>query len=196
MEKSSNLLLKLSRSLFADTAEQEKFIEAVIHPQAFNPAILWLQPKPTENPFTVEIPLSWQPEFVDRLALESKPGKHSLHQAGHYYCLDFSSIFAASTLLTIQQPIKLILDMCAAPGGKSVFSWKTLNPELLFCNEVIGKRMGMLSSNLRPCQINPSAAANVDSKILAEKMPQTANLVIVDAPPTGQSLLAKGDKAP
>ncbi|CAA9409178.1 FIG00871397: hypothetical protein [uncultured Microcoleus sp.] len=196
MEKPSNLLLKLSRSLFADTAEQEKFIQAVINPQAFNPAILWLQPRPTENPFTVEIPVSWQPEFVDRLALESKPGKHSLHQAGHYYCLDFSSIFAASTLLTIPQPIKLILDMCAAPGGKSVFSWKTLNPELLLCNEVIGKRMGMLISNLRRCQIQPSAAANVDSKILAEKIPQTANLVIVDAPCTGQSLLAKGDKAP
>ena len=39
--------------------------------------------------------------------------------------------------------------MCAAPGGKSVFAWKTLNPEFLFCNEVIGKRMGMLISNLR-----------------------------------------------
>lgn len=196
MEKSSNLLLKLSRSLFADTADQEKFIQAVINPQAFNPAILWLQPKPTENPFNVEIPVSWQPDFVDRLALESQPGKHSLHQAGNYYCLDFSSIFAASTLLTIPQPIKLILDMCAAPGGKSIFSWKTLNPELLLCNEVIGKRMGMLISNLRRCQIQPSAAANVDSKILAEKIPQTANLVIVDAPCTGQSLLAKGDKAP
>ena len=196
MENPSSLLLKLSRSLFADTAEQAKFIQAVINPQAFNPAILWLQPKPTENPFPVEIPVSWQPEFVDRLALESKPGKHSLHQAGHYYCLDFSSIFAASTLLTIPQPIKLILDMCAAPGGKSVFSWKALNPELLLCNEAIGKRMGMLISNLRRCQIQPSAAANVDSKILAEKIPQTANLVIVDAPCTGQSLLAKGDKAP
>ncbi|MEG4810803.1 RsmB/NOP family class I SAM-dependent RNA methyltransferase [Microcoleus sp. F8-D3] len=196
MESPSNLLLKLSRSLFADTAEQEKFIHAVTNPQPFNPAILWLQPKPTENPFILESPVSWQPEFVDRLALESKPGKHSLHQAGHYYCLDFSSIFAASTLLTIPQPIKLILDMCAAPGGKSMFAWKTLNPELLLCNEVIGKRMGMLISNLRRCQIQPSAAANVDSKILAEKIPQTANLVIVDAPCTGQSLLAKGDKAP
>jgi 16S rRNA C967 or C1407 C5-methylase (RsmB/RsmF family) len=196
MEKPSNLLLKLSRSLFADTAEQEKFIHAVTNPQPFNPAILWLQPKPTENPFIIENPVSWQPEFVDRLALESKPGKHSLHEAGHYYCLDFSSIFAASTLLTIPQPIKLILDMCAAPGGKSVFAWKTLKPELLLCNEVIGKRMGMLISNLRRCQIQPSAAANVDSKILAENIPQTANLVIVDAPCTGQSLLAKGDKAP
>ncbi|MEG4028918.1 MULTISPECIES: hypothetical protein [unclassified Microcoleus] len=54
-------MFKLSRSLFADTAEQEKFIQPVTNPQAFNPVILWLQPKPTENPFTVEIPVSWQP---------------------------------------------------------------------------------------------------------------------------------------
>jgi 16S rRNA C967 or C1407 C5-methylase (RsmB/RsmF family) len=82
------------------------------------------------------------------------------------------------------------------PRGKSVFSWKTLNPELLLCSEVIGKRMGIIISNLRCCHIQPSAAANVDSKILAEKIPQTANLVIVDAPCTGKSLLAKGNKAP
>lgn len=196
MEKPSNLLLKLSRSLFADSAEQEKFIHAVTNPQPFNPAILWLQPKPTENPFNLEQVALWQPEFVDRLALNTKPGKHSLHQAGHYYCLDFSSIFAASSLLTITQPLELILDMCAAPGGKSIFAWKTLNPELLLCNEVIGKRIGMLLSNLKRCQISRWATMNLDSKILAEKLPETANLVIVDAPCTGQSLLAKGDKAP
>lgn len=89
-----------------------------------------------------------------------------------------------------------ILDMCAAPGGKSIFAWKTLNPKLLLCNEVIGKRLGMLTSNLKRCQIARSAAINLDSKILAEKIPATANLVIADAPCSGQSLLAKGDKAP
>ncbi|MEG4075203.1 hypothetical protein QUA30_21100 [Microcoleus sp. Pol14C2] len=131
-----------------------------------------------------------------RLALELQSVKHSLHQAGHYYCLDFSSIFSASTLLTISQSIKLILDMCTAPEGKSIFAWKTLKPELLLCNEVIGKRIGMPISNLKPCQIKPSVATNVDSKILTEKIPPTAILVIVEAPYTGQSLLAKGDKAP
>ncbi|MCU0545014.1 MAG: RsmB/NOP family class I SAM-dependent RNA methyltransferase [Oscillatoriaceae cyanobacterium Prado104] len=196
MEKPSNLLLKLSRSLFADSAEQEKFVASVTNPQPFNPAILWLKPRPLEHPFNIEIPLEWQPEFVDRLSRESQPGKHSLHQAGNYYCLDFSSVFAASTLLTISQPINTILDMCAAPGGKSIFAWKTLNPKLLLCNEVIGKRLGMLTSNLKRCQIEPSAAINLDSKILAEKIPATANLVIADAPCSGQSLLAKGDKAP
>ena len=196
MEKPSNLLLKLTRNLFTDTTEQEKFIQAIVNPQPFNPCILWLQPKPTIHPFTIEPPTSWQPEFVDRLAINTKPGKHQLHERGHYYCLDFSSIFAASTLLTISQPVQLILDMCAAPGGKSIFAWKTLHPELLISNEVIGKRIGMLISNLKRCQISQSLVTSADSEKLAEIIPQTANLVIVDAPCTGQSLLAKGEKAP
>lgn len=196
MEKPSKLLVKLSRTLFSDSEEQEKFIHAIVNPQPFNPALIWLQPKPTNYPFEREQRTLWQPEFVDRLALKTKPGKHSLHQEGHYYCLDFSSIFAASSLLTIKEPINFILDTCAAPGGKSIFAWKTLNPELLLCNEVIGKRLGMLLSNLKRCQIRRSATINLDSKILAEKLPETANLVIVDAPCTGQSLLAKGEKAP
>ncbi|HLO49320.1 MAG TPA: RsmB/NOP family class I SAM-dependent RNA methyltransferase [Kamptonema sp.] len=196
MEKPSNLLLKLSRSLFPETTEQEKFIQAIANPQPFNPCILWLNQKPTNHPFTVENPAPWQPEFVDRLAIDTKPGKHPLHDNGHYYCLDFSSTFAASTLLTLSSPIQLILDMCAAPGGKSTFAWKTLNPELLLCNEVIGKRIGMLLSNLKRCQITPSVVMSRDSQILAETIPATANIVIVDAPCTGQSLIAKGEKAP
>ncbi|MEG4200040.1 hypothetical protein QUA45_17455 [Microcoleus sp. Pol12A5] len=53
--------------------------------------------------------------------------------------------------------------MCTAPEGKSIFAWKTLKPELLLRNEVIGKRIGMPISNLKPCQIKPSLATNVDS---------------------------------
>ncbi len=86
--------------------------------------------------------------------------------------------------------------MRAAPGGKSIFAWLALQPQLLVSNEVIGKRTGMLISNLKHCQITPAMVSSKDAKILAEIIPQTANLVIVDAPCTGQSLLAKGGKAP
>lgn len=196
MEKPSNLLLKLSRSLFTEPGEQDRFIQAILQAQSFTPCILWLQEKPTPHPFAVEPPLAWQPDFVDRLSLQERPGKHPLHEQGYFYCLDFSSIFAASTLLTMTQPVPFLLDMCAAPGGKGIFAWKTLRPELLVCNEAIGKRLGMLISNLKRCQILPSLAINRDSQVLAEIIPETAHLVVVDAPCTGQSLLAKGEKAP
>ncbi|MFN6464099.1 MAG: RsmB/NOP family class I SAM-dependent RNA methyltransferase [Nostoc sp. DedVER02] len=196
MEKPSNLLLKVSRRLFANLDEQEKFIEALINPQPFSPSILWCQQKPEISPLAIETPTYWQPQFIDRLSLGEKPGQHPLHQQGYFYCLDFSSVFAATTLLAIPESVPLVFDMCAAPGGKSIFAWKALQPDLLISNEVIGKRLGMLISNLKRCQISPSVVVNRDSSIFAEMFPCSSNLVIVDAPCTGQSLLAKGEKAP
>ncbi|MBW4613664.1 MAG: RsmB/NOP family class I SAM-dependent RNA methyltransferase [Desmonostoc vinosum HA7617-LM4] len=196
MEKPSNLLLKLSRRLFTNSEEQEIFIQALIHPQPFQPCILWCKQKPDISPFLVEIPTSWQPPFIDRLQFGEKPGQHPLHEQGYFYCLDFSSVFAAATLLTIPHQISLAFDMCAAPGGKSVFAWKALQPDLLISNEVIGKRLGMLISNLKRCHIAPSVVVNRDSSVFGELISFSSNLVIVDAPCTGQSLLAKGEKAP
>jgi len=195
MEKPSNLLLKLSRRLFDDPSKQESFTEALIHPQPFHPCILWCQQKPESLPFMVESPLSWQPSFVDRLSLGEKPGQHPWHDAGYFYCLDFSSVFAASVLLTIPSSSNLVLDMCAAPGGKSVFAWRALQPKLLISNEVIGKRLGMLISNLKRCQVAPNVVISQDSSILATTLLNTSQVVLVDAPCSGQSLLAKGGKA-
>lgn len=196
MEKISNLLVKLSRRLYVNSEQQEQFIRALTQPQSFNNTILWCQPKPDDFLLNVAKPIDWQPNFVDRLELNEKPGQHPLHEKGYFYCLDFSSVFAASILLTIPQPVNLIFDMCAAPGGKSIFAWKVLQPKLLIANEVIGKRLGMLISNFKRCQIQPVVVLNRDSSIFAEAMAKSSDLVIVDAPCSGQSLLAKGEKAP
>ncbi|HIK03390.1 MAG TPA: RsmB/NOP family class I SAM-dependent RNA methyltransferase [Trichormus sp. M33_DOE_039] len=196
MEKPSNLLLKVARRLFENLDNQEKFIEALIAPQSFHPCILWCQNQPDNLPFSVESSLNWQPQFITRLQLGEKPGQHPLHHQGYFYCLDFSSVFAASVLLAIPQRVQLIFDMCAAPGGKSIFAYQALQPNLIICNEVIGKRLGMLISNLKRCHISPSVVVNRDSSIFAESIPSTCDLVLVDAPCTGQSLLAKGEKAP
>lgn len=196
MEKASNLLLKFSQKLFSDSEMKECFVDALIHPQTFHPCILWIDSKPVVSPFTIEHPLNWQPSFVDRLSLSEKPGQHPLHDQGHFYCLDFSSVFAVSTLLTIPKPVHCIVDVCASPGGKSIFAWVALQPSQLISNEVIGKRMGALISNLKRCRIQGAIALSRDSSILATEIPRTADVVLVDAPCTGQSLLAKGGKAP
>ncbi|MBD2775341.1 RsmB/NOP family class I SAM-dependent RNA methyltransferase [Iningainema tapete] len=192
--KPSNLLLKLSRRLFEIPDEQERFVETLTNPQPYHPCILWCQPKP-ESPFAAKIITPWQPEFIDCLPIKEKPGQNPLHEKGYFYCLDFSSVFAASTLLTIPH-VKLVFDMCAAPGGKSVFAWKALQPELIISNEVIGKRLGMLISNVKRCHISPATIVSRDSRIWAETIPYSCDLVIVDAPCSGQSLLAKGEVAP
>lgn len=196
MADPSRLMLKLSQRLFEVDRDREAFVEGLIHPKPLNPCILWCQPQPDATPFAVEPPLDWQPGFVERLAIGQQPGKHSLHDAGAFYCLDFSSVFAASPLLSLPTPIDTVMDMCASPGGKSIFAWRALQPKQLISNEVIGKRSAALISNFKRCQIKPAHIIRLDSKVLAETIPQTAQLVLVDAPCTGQSLIAKGGKAP
>jgi 16S rRNA C967 or C1407 C5-methylase (RsmB/RsmF family) len=196
MEKISNLLIKLSRQLFENPEEQTTFINALTQAQTFYPSILWCVDKPNESPFSTIAPLPWQPKFVDRVALNTQPGKDPRHDRGEFYCLDFSSIFAASSLLAIKTPIEVIFDMCAAPGGKSVFAWRLFQPKHTIANEVIGKRLGMLISNFNRCQIYPSSIFHADPSIVAESFKSSSDLVLVDAPCSGQSLLAKGMKAP
>lgn len=192
----SKLLAKLSQKLWPDLQQQQAFEQALTHPQPFCPCILWTTQRPDATPFQLERPLSWQPRCVDRLEHTERPGRHTLHEQGAYYCLDFSSIFAASTLSIVDQRPRTIIDLCAAPGGKSILAWQLLQPHLLLCNEVIGKRVGLLISNLKRCQIQPVKILSTDTHNLADHFAQVADVVIVDAPCTGQSLLAKGESAP
>lgn len=195
MAPPSNLLVKLSRQLFPEGADQVAFMTALTTPQDFPTALVWTRPRPTKVPFVVQPPLPWQPAWVDRLASPQRPGQHPLHDQGHYYCLDSSSVFEASVLQAIPQPVDTVLDLCAAPGGKSLLARQGLRPKRLWCNEVIRKRGRILIANLKRCGATEALVFNLDAQIWAEHLPQTAAVVIVDAPCSGQSLLAKGTKA-
>ncbi|HSM80648.1 MAG TPA: hypothetical protein VLS96_03125 [Nodosilinea sp.] len=101
MGEPSNLLLKLSRRLWADAGEREAFVAALMHPQPFPTGLLWMQARPAVLPVAIAPPLPWQPAWVDRIAADQRPGHHPLHQAGAYYCLDMASVFAASVFSAI-----------------------------------------------------------------------------------------------
>jgi 16S rRNA C967 or C1407 C5-methylase (RsmB/RsmF family) len=205
----SKLLLKLSNKIFSDDREQEAFIQALMNPQPYPSCILWVdrlqegdvgtfgagRSRPNPLPFSIEPSLPWQPAFIDRLSMTEKPGTHPLHEAGAYYCLDFSSVFAASVIEALPERPKVVMDICAAPGGKSIFTWQTFHPDQLISNETIGKRVGMLIGNLKRCHVHPAIVLSTDPSQLSLRLPQTANLVLVDAPCSGQSLLAKGGQA-
>ncbi|WAL62573.1 RsmB/NOP family class I SAM-dependent RNA methyltransferase [Thermocoleostomius sinensis] len=192
MAPASKLLVKLSQKLFPVPSDRQQFIEALTQPQPFSPCILWCRSKPSDTPFSTEPPIAWQPDFIDRLQIGEKPGQHPLHQQGYFYCLDFSSVFAISTLLSLDVPVQSVIDVCASPGGKSIFAWVLLQPSYLISNEVIGKRLGALISNFKRCHVQPATVLNLDSSLLAEQLPRSTDVVLVDAPCTGQSLLAKG----
>jgi 16S rRNA C967 or C1407 C5-methylase (RsmB/RsmF family) len=130
------------------------------------------------------------------LAENLRPGQHPLHHQGYYYCLDFSSVFAVSLIQAISTPINVVIDLCAAPGGKSLCAWTMLQPQRLLCNEVIRKRVKILIANLKRCGAMNAIVLNQDPATLAEHLPHSAQLVLVDAPCSGQSLLAKGQDVP
>ncbi|MEA5450506.1 RsmB/NOP family class I SAM-dependent RNA methyltransferase [Leptolyngbya sp. CCNP1308] len=195
MGEPSNLLLKLSRRLFAEERDRDAFIEALVNPQPFPAAIVWMQPRPEVVPFAIALPLPWQPTWVDRLSADQRPGQHALHQAGAYYCLDMASVFSAAVFSAVATPAEAVLDLCAAPGGKSLLAWKALMPTHLWCNEVVRKRVRILIANLKRCGLTDSLVFNLDPQTFAEHLPHAASVVVVDAPCSGQSLLAKGDQA-
>jgi 16S rRNA C967 or C1407 C5-methylase (RsmB/RsmF family) len=151
MAEPSQQLIKLAQKLFQEERDRAAFVTALTHPPTFAPTLLWTQPKPAEWDWPIRPALPWQPPHVDRLAEDRRPGQHPLHEQGYFYCLDFSSVFAVAALQAIPEPVETVLDVCAAPGGKSLLAWTMLRPQRLLCNEVIRKRVKILIANLKRC---------------------------------------------
>jgi 16S rRNA C967 or C1407 C5-methylase (RsmB/RsmF family) len=192
MGEPSKQLQKVAHKLFADAGDRTAFIQALTQPLPFAPTLVWTRPQPTQLDWKTLPPLPWQPASVDRLVGDVQPGKSPLHDAGYFYCLDFSSVFAVSLIQALPDNLDTVIDLCAAPGGKSVCAWAIAHPRRLLCNEVIRKRVKILIANLKRCDLMDAVILNQDTSVLAENLPQCADLVLVDAPCSGQSLLAKG----
>ena len=191
------LVQKFAARLFEDAGERERFITALVEGVSASQALVWMDSNAAgRQTFERHEPLPWQPAFVDRLLPGQEPTRHQLHQDGAFYSLDFSSVFAGMSFLSkqIPSPVTAALDLCAAPGGKSSLAAAGLHPELLLCNEVIGKRHGALVSNLKRCRI-PALVSCADATVFAKELPDAFPLVIIDAPCSGQSLFARGELA-
>jgi len=197
----SKLLTTLAGRLFESCEEEQAaFIAALSAEQSFPACLLWCDPErdPAELDLPrAELPIPGLTDWILPLEPGSHPGKHPLHEAGAFYSLDPSSVFAASALLTLDPgQCRRVLDMCAAPGGKSVFASLALRPDLLLSNEVVSKRLGILRHNLGRCGIANAFTQRLDPAEFAERAPAAFDLVITDAPCSGQSLLAKGIENP
>ena len=196
--KVSNTLKRLARRLFSEESLQLAFVDSVVHPVAFPVAVVWLDESDRRSSGFQALPApAWLPPYVDLVEIEGRPGKHKLHEAGAFYCLDPSSVFMSQSLTAIKsRPVDVVLDACASPGGKSVLSWRALSPQRLFSNEVIGKRVPALISNVKRCKIQPVQVLSADTKVLADEAAGAADVVIVDAPCSGQSMIARGKDSP
>lgn len=186
---------KFADKLISSNEDREKFMSLLFR-DCEQASLICLHTDPSELPFPLYPPFPDQASFVARPMKKSDATKSELHQSGAYYCLDYSSILECTPLLSINIDSPVVLDLCAAPGGKSLFAWKTLKPRLLLSNEVSQGRVKMLISNLKRCGVKPTKILSQPAQKLVSRLEDCADVILVDAPCTGQSLIAKKQSAP
>lgn len=125
---------------------------------------------------------------------EDQPGKHPLHEAGVYYIQEPSAM-AVVPLLEVK-PGEHVLDLCAAPGGKSTQIAGYLRGEgLLVSNEIHPARAKILSENMERLGVRNACVTNENSTSLSQKFPEYFNRILVDAPCSGEGMFRKNDIA-
>lgn len=117
-------------------------------------------------------------------------GKNALHNAGAYYIQDASAMMVVN-LLDIKLNDK-VLDLCAAPGGKSSQVASYLNGTgLLVSNDVSGKRVKDLSENIERMGAKNVVVMNENIDKISDKFQGYFDKVILDAPCSGQGMFRK-----
>lgn len=196
LELSKNIL-KVAATIFQDTDEREAFVHSLRAGDHGISAVAWLSEKPKHLPFQEhERRPQWLPQWIDVASHDTRPGKLAEHDDGLFYVLDLSSTFALAPLELLPQPVGCLIDVCAAPGGKGIVGRRYCAPQAVIANEVIGKRTAPLISNYRRCAIDPAMITSCDPSLLGRLLEARGDLVIVDAPCSGQSLVLKDLAAP
>lgn len=119
-----------------------------------------------------------------------RPGRHPWHHAGVLYVQEPSA--AAPAALLEVCPGHKVLDMCAAPGGKSSQLAAALQGQgLLVANEYDAARAEILRQNLERMGVPNAVVLNEDTARLAAAFPAFFDRVLVDAPCSGEGMFRK-----
>lgn len=123
-----------------------------------------------------------------------RPGKHPYHEAGVYYIQEPSAMAVAE--LAAPRPGEWVLDLCAAPGGKSTqLAGKLMGKGVLVCNEIHPARAKILSQNIERMGIGNSIVTNEDSGKLAQWFGPVFDKIVIDAPCSGEGMFRKDEEA-
>lgn len=121
-------------------------------------------------------------------------GNHPYHHAGLYYLQEPSAMLPAAAIAPYLSGE--ILDLCAAPGGKSTQAAATMAPgSFLVCNEAVTARAKILASNLERLGVTDAVVTNAFPKDLEKPFYERFDAVIVDAPCSGEGMFRKEEAA-
>ncbi len=118
-----------------------------------------------------------------------------LFHAGTYYVQESSSMFLEQFIHQVNKKRVTVLDLCAAPGGKSTHLSALLTDDsLLVSNEVILSRAQILSENLKKWG-NPNVVVTCNDPRDFSRLPGFFDVIVVDAPCSGEGLFRRDSSA-
>ncbi len=119
-----------------------------------------------------------------------KPSKHPYYYAGLYYLQEPSATLPATTL-----PIEegdIVLDICAAPGGKSTeLAAKLKGTGFLVSNDISASRAKALLKNLEVFGVDNMMICCEAPNTLSKAFPEGFDKILIDAPCSGEGMFRK-----
>lgn len=142
---------------------------------------------------TILTPIPWVKEGY-YYESQARPGRHPFHEAGLYYIQEPSAM--AVVELLDPQPGERVLDLCAAPGGKSSHIASRLKGKgFLLSNEIHPARARILSQNMERMGVSNSVVTNEEPSRLAAVFRDFFDRIVVDAPCSGEGMFRKDEEA-
>ena len=121
---------------------------------------------------------------------DARPGLSPLHEGGLFYLQEPSALSATSAL--DPQPGERVLDLCAAPGGKTTQIAALMQGRgLLVCNEPVPSRAQILSRNVERMGVPNAVVTCALPDALAARFPAYFDRILVDAPCSGEGMFRR-----
>ena len=125
---------------------------------------------------------------------DARPGLSPLHEGGLFYLQEPSALSAVSVLAP--RPGERVLDLCAAPGGKSTqIAGLMQGRGLLVCNEPVPSRAQILSRNVERMGVRNAIVTSAMPAQLAPRFPAFFDRILVDAPCSGEGMFRRQPEA-
>ena len=178
--------------------EFDAFLEIYSRPPSMglrvNPLKITVQDFQAIAPFPLT-PLAWCPAgFTCNPDANASPGKHPYHAAGLYYLQDPSAM--ATVELLSPQPGEWVLDLAAAPGGKTTHIASLMQQKgILYANETHPRRVWEMAENLERWGVTNAVILNESAERLAREFEGCFDRVLLDAPCSGEGMFRKSQIA-
>ncbi len=140
------------------------------------------------SPFKLK-PIPWTNDGF-YYSSEDKPSKHPYYYAGLYYLQEPSAMLPAQVLPINENDV--VLDTCAAPGGKSTkLATKLNHTGLLISNDISSSRCQGLLKNIELFGCDNAWVTSEDLTNMEQHYPETFDKILVDAPCSGEGMFRK-----